>query len=138
MATFHPFLDAENAKIPELAAGDYRLTTTIGNIQEDRLIAGPTLDTDNIDDIVTVLILIGVNFDSLGPFSVEGGRPGRAAWIALEPILAITLQIVHAINDAAGQDFLLDLRSAVGMLQGLVRSGEAGCLLQVAPPFAAK
>ncbi len=138
MATFHPFLDAENVNIPEMAAGNYRLTTTIGIIQEDHMIAGPTLDTDNIDDIVTVLILIGVNFDNLKPFSEQDGRLGWGGWITFEPILAITPHIVHAINDAAGQGFLLDLRTAVGTLQSLVTSGNSGCLLQVASPIAAE
>ncbi len=134
MAKYYPFLDTEHTSFPELAPGDYRIVTYVGGLQEDQLIPGPAFDSGRLDDIHAVLLLLGVAFDALQPFSLSDNSSSLGVWLTFEPITAITQEIVFAVETPAAQEFLLDLNAAVEMMKRILPETQGGCALQVVLP----
>ncbi len=136
MAIFHPFLDAQNSRFPDLAADAYRIATFVGVLEEDRLFPGPALDTDRLEDVQALLMLLGVALEAMQPISRSDGRASRGAWLKFDPILAINDGIVFAVGDVAARDFLLDLKAAAEMAQSISSEQQGGCMLQIVMPAA--
>jgi hypothetical protein len=134
MAIFYPFIFGDHSHFPERAAGDHRLASFVGAVGSDQLIPGPVLDTSEIDDIHSVLMLIGLKFGEMQAIRPNDFDARRFGWIGLDPILSITPDIVFALAEPVAREFLLDLKSAAEMIKAIRPSEKTGCMIEIILP----
>src|ERR1700739_843808 len=101
MAVFHPFLDARHRRFPEQKPEDYRIVGYIGSVGGDQLVPGPALDTDKLSDVHEVLLLLALSYDGMQQLRRTDGEVSRFALIGFEPVLAVTREIVFAVDAVA-------------------------------------
>lgn len=134
MAAFYPFLYGDQGHFPERNAGDYRVASFVGAIGSDQLVLGPALDTDEINDVHEILILLGLQFGEMQLIRRNDGGAGRFGWIGFGPILAITQDIIFALSETNARDFLLDLKAAVEMMKTIRAHEKGGCMIEIILP----
>jgi hypothetical protein len=134
VATFYSYLQDDRGQTPAQEALVHRVASFIGAIESDQLVPGPLLDTQVIDDVHDVLMLVGLKYEEMQQIRLNDGHARRVGWIAFDPVLAITPEIVFALNEPAARSFLLDLRGAVEMLQVIFQNNHYGCMIEVIAP----
>jgi hypothetical protein len=134
VAVFYPFLYEDKGQVPEQNPLVYRVASFVGSIGSDQLIPGPLLDTGEFNDVHQLLALVGIQFEEMTQIQLEDGQVRHFGSVAFATVLAITPEIVFALNEAPARAFLLDLKSAVGFLK-LVRENDSDeCLLEIIFP----
>lgn len=134
MAVFYPFLYDDHDDVPEQDSRDLRVASFVGAIGSDQLVPGPLMDTAEINDVHELLMLVGLGYEEMQQIRLNDGRARRIGWIASEPILSITPEIVFALNEVAAREFLLDLRNAAELLRVIRPNEHGGCMIEVIFP----